>query len=188
MYPKCTLEELLVLTTKCFLKYFSNDAEDIIPREYVFNVVATEIKSPLNAKSPITIKKRFKEKIYDKFGNRVHWKKQSKEYYSNQILSMYDSSLSIEDNHILIQQYYAQSKDKHQVSLRTLKRYLDESNVYYFSSSNNPITKEKPITVLKRMIRCSMTKEAYQFLLDNRNSIRRKQFFNYKSILNKEVS
>ena len=127
-------------------------------------------------------------KKYDEYGNRVHWKKQAKEYYSNQMLGMYDSALSIEDNHILIQRYYAESKDKHQVSLRTLKRYLDESNVFYFSSSNNPITKEKPISVLKRMIKCSMTKEAYQFLLDNRNSIGRKQFFKYKSILYKEVS
>lgn len=183
MYPDCTLEELLVLTTKCFLKYFSNDAEDTIPREFVFNVVVAEMKSPLNAKSPITIKKRFKVKKYDEYGNRVHWKKQAKEYYSNQILGIYDSALSIEDNLILIQRYYAESKDKHQVSLRTLKKYLDENNVFYFSSNNNPLTKEKPITTLKRMIKCSMLNEAYQFLLDNRNSIGRKQFFKYKRLL-----
>lgn len=183
MYPDCTLEELLVLTTKCFLKYFSNDAEDTIPREFVFNVVIAEMKSPLNAKSPITIKKRFKVKKYDEYGNRVHFKKQAKEYYSNQMLSMYDSALSIEDNLILIQRYYAESKDKHQVSLRTLKKYLDENNVFYFSSNNNPLTKEKPITVLKRMIKCSMTKEAYQFLLEHKDSIGRKQFFEYKRLL-----
>ncbi len=183
MYPDCTLEELLVLTTKCFLKYFSNDAEDTIPREFVFNVVVAEMKSPLNAKSPITIKKRFKVKKYDEYGNRVHWKKQAKEYYSNQILGIYDSALSIEDNLILIQRYYAESKDKHQVSLRTLKKYLDENNVFYFSSNNNPLTKEKPITTLKRIIKCSMLNEAYQFLLDNRNSIGRKQFFKYKRLL-----
>jgi len=187
MYPDCTLEELLVLTTKCFLKYYSNDAEDTIPREFVFNVVAAEMKAPLNAKSPITIKKRFKVKKYDEHGKRVHWKVQAKEYYSNQMIEMYDCSLSVEDNLILIQQYYAESKDKHHVSLRTLKRYLDENNIFYFCSNNNPLTKEKPITVLKRMIRCSMTKDAYQFLLDNRNSIGRKQFFKYKSILSKEV-
>jgi hypothetical protein len=187
MYPQCTLEELLALTTKCFLKYFSNDAEDTIPREFVFNVVAAEIKTPLNAKSPITIKKRFKIKKYEN-GKRVHWKKQAKEYYSNQMLGMYDSALSIEDNLILIQRYYAESKDKHQVSLRTLKKYLDESNVFYFSSSNNPITKEKPISVLKRMIKCSMTKEAYQFLLEHKDSIGRKQFFEYKRFLLEETN
>ena len=187
MYPQCTLEELLALTTKCFLKYFSNDAEDTIPREFVFNVVAAEIKTPLNAKSPITIKKRFKIKKYEN-GKRVHWKKQAKEYYSNQMLGMYDSALSIEDNLILIQRYYAESKDKHQVSFRTLKKYLDESNVFYFSSSNNPITKEKPISVLKRMIKCSMTKEAYQFLLEHKDSIGRKQFFEYKRFLLEETN
>ena len=188
MYPDCTLEELLVLTTKCFLKYYSNDAEDTIPREYVFNVVAAEMKSPLNAKSPITIKKRFKIKKYDENGKRVHWKKQAKEYYSNQILSMYDSSLSIEDNHILIQQFYAQSKDKHQVSLRTLKKYLDENNVFYFYSNNNPLTKEKPITTMKRMIKCFMLDEAYEFLLEHKDSIGRKQFFEYKRLLSEETN
>lgn len=188
MYPQCTLEELLALTTKCFLKYFSNDAEDTIPREYVFNVVAAEMKSPLNAKSPITIKKRFKIKKYDENGKRVHWKKQAKEYYSNQMLGMYDGALSIEDNHILIQQYYAQSKDKHQVSLRTLKKYLDENNVFYFSTNNNPLTKEKPITTMKRMIKCSMLNEAYKFLLEHKDSIGRKQFFEYKRLLSEETN
>ena len=187
MYPDATLEELLVLTTKCFLKYFSNDAEDTICREFVFNTVIAEMKSPLNATSPITIKKRFKVKKYDENGNRVHWKKQAKEHYSNQMLGMYDSTLSIEDNLILIQQYYAAGKDKHTVSLRTLRRYLDENNVFFFSSNNNPLTKEKPITTLKRMIKCSMFKEAYEFLLANKNGIGRKQFFLYKRLLSIET-
>lgn len=188
MYPDCTLEELLVLTTKCFLKYFSNDAEDTIPREFVFNVVAAEMRSPLNAKSPITIKKRFKVKKYDENGKRVHWKRQEKEHYTNEILGMYDASLSVEDNLILIQQYYASNKDKHQVSLCTLKKYLDENRVFYFSSNNNPLTKEKPITTMKRMIRCSMLNEAYKFLLENKDSIGRKQYFKYKRLLLEETN
>lgn len=183
MYPDCTLEELLVLTCKCFLKYFTNDAQDTIDREFVFNTVVAEMHCPLNARSPYTIKKRFKVKMYDEKGKRVHWKVQAKEYYSNQILGMYDASLSVEDNLILIQRYYDESKDKHQVSLRTLRRYLDENNVFYFSSSNNPLTKEKPITVLKRMIKCSMIKEAYQFLLEHRESISKNQYFKYKKYL-----
>jgi hypothetical protein len=182
-YPDCTLEELLVLTCKCFLKYFTNDAEDTIDREFVFNTVAAEMHCPLCAKSPYTIKKRFKVRKYDEHGNRIHWKTQAKEHYTNQILGMYDASLSLEDNLILIQRFYAQSKDKHQVSPRTLKKYLDENNVFYFSSNNNPLTKEKPITVLKRMIKCNMIKEAYEFLLDHKDSIGRKQFFEYKKIL-----
>ena len=187
MYPSATLEELLVLTTKCFLKYFSNDAEDTIPREFVFNTVIAEMKSPLNATSPITVRKRFKVRKYDENGNRMHWKTQAKEYYSNQMLGMYDSALSIEDNLILIQRYYAASKDKHQVSLRTLRRYLDENNVFYFCSNNNPLTKEKPITVLKRMIKCSMLKEAYEFLLEHKDSVGRKQYFKYKRLLSIET-
>ena len=187
MYPSATLEELLVLTTKCFLKYFSNDAEDTISREFVFKVVIAEMKSPLNATSPITVRKRFKVRKYDENGNRMHWKTQAKEYYSNQMLGMYDSALSIEDNLILIQQHYAASKDNHQVSLRTLKRYLDENNVFYFCSNNNPLTMEKPITVLKRMIKCSMFKDAYEFLLANKNGIGRKQFFQYKRFLSIET-
>jgi len=183
MYPDCSLEELLVLTCKCFLKYFTNDAEDTIDREFVFNTVAAEMHCPLCAKSPYTIKKRFKVRKYDENGNRIHWKTQAKEHYTNQILGMYDASLSLEDNLILIQRFYAESKDKHKVSPRTLKKYLDENNVFYFSSSNNPLTKEKPITVLKRMIRCSMFKEAYEFLLDHKDSIGRKQFFEYKKFL-----
>jgi hypothetical protein len=114
--------------------------------------VVAEMHCPLNARSPYTIKKRFKVKKYDENGKRVHWKVQAKEYYSNQILGMYDASLSVEDNLILIQRFYEESKDKHQVSLRTLRKYLDENNVFYFSSSNNPLTKEKPITILKRII------------------------------------
>lgn len=188
MYPDCTLEELLVLTTKCFLKYFSNDAEDTIPREFVFNVVAAEMKSPLNAKSPITIKKRFKIKKYDENGKRVHWKTQAKEYYSNQMLSMYDSALSVEDNLILLKQYYATSKDNHQVSLCTLKKYLEENRVFYFSNNNNPLTREKPITTLKRMIRCSMLNEAYKFLLEHKDNIGRKQYFKYKRLLSEETT
>ena len=183
MYPDCSLEELLVLTCKCFLKYFTNDAEDTIDREFVFNTVAAEMHCPLCAKSPYTIKKRFKVRKYDEHGNRIHWKTQAKEHYTNQILGMYDASISVEDNLILIQRFYAQSKDKHQVSPRTLKKYLDENNVFYFSSSNNPLTKEKPITVLKRMIKCSMFNESYQFLLDHKDSIGRKQFFEYKKFL-----
>ena len=101
---------------------------------------------------------------------------------------MYDSSLSIEDNHILIQQFYAQSKDKHQVSLRTLKKYLDENNVFYFYSNNNPLTKEKPITTMKRMIKCFMLDEAYEFLLEHKDSIGRKQFFEYKRLLSEETN
>ena len=188
MYPHCSLEELLVLTCKCFLKYFTNDAEDTIGREFVFNTVAAEMHCPLCAKSPYTIKKRFKVKKYDENGNRVHWKVQAKEYYSNQMLGMYDSALSVEDNLILIQQYYAASKDKHQVSLRTLRKYLDENNVFYFCSNNNPLTMEKPITIMKRMIRCSMFDEAYKFLLDNRNNIGRKQYFEYKRLLSEKTN
>ena len=183
MYPDCSMEELLVLTCKCFLKYFTNDAQDTIDREFVFNTVVAEMHCPLSARSPYKIKKRFKVKKFDENGNRVHWKVQAKEHYSNQILGMYDASLSLEDNLILIQRFYAESKDKHQVSLRTLKKYLDENNVFYFSSNNNPLTKEKPITVLKRMIKCSMFKEAYQFLLEHRDNIGRKQFFKYKRLL-----
>ena len=188
MYPDCTLEELLVLTCKCFLKYFTNDAEDTIDREFVFNTVAAEMHSPLCAKSPYTIKKRFKVKKYDENGKRIHWKRQAKEYYSSQMLSMYDSALSVEDNLILIQKYYAESKDKHKVSLRTLKKYLDENNVFYFSSNNNPLTKEKPITTMKRMINCFMFDEAYVFLLDNRNNIGRKQYFEYKRLLSEKTN
>ncbi len=187
MYPDATLEELLVLTTKCFLKYFSNDAEDTISREFVFKVVIAEMKSPLNATSPITVRKRFKVRKYDENGNRMHWKTQAKEYYSNQMLGMYDSALSIEDNLILIQRYYAANKDKHQVSLRTLKRYLDENNVFYFCSNNNSLTKEKPITTLKRMIKCSMFSDAYQFLLEHKDSVGRKQYFKYKRLLSIET-
>lgn len=120
--PRLTLEELLVLTCKCFLKYFTNDAQDMIDREFVFNTVVAEMHCPLNARSPYTIKKRFKVKMYDEDG-KVHWKAQAKEHYSNQILGMYDASLSIEDNLILIQRFYDESKDKHQVSLRTLRKY-----------------------------------------------------------------
>ncbi len=183
MYPDCSLEELLVLTCKCFLKFFTNDAEDTIGREFVFNTVAAEMHYPLGAQSPYKIKKRFKVRKYDENGKRVHWKVQAKEHYSNQILGMYDASLSIEDNLILIQRFYDDSKDKHQVSPRTLRRYLDENNVFYFSSNNNPLTKEKPITTLKRMIKCFMFKEAYQFLLEHRDSVGRKQFFQYKKLL-----
>jgi hypothetical protein len=165
------------------LKYFTNDAQDTIDREFVFNTVVAEMHCPLNARSPYTIKKRFKVKKYDENGKRVHWKVQAKEYYSNQILGMYDASLSVEDNLILIQRFYEESKDKHQVSLRTLRKYLDENNVFYFSSNNNPLTKEKPITILKRMIKCSMIKEAYQFLLEHRNSISKNQYFKYKKYL-----
>ena len=187
MYPDCTLEELLVLTCKCFLKYFTNDAEDTIDREFIFNTVVAEMHNPLCARSPYTIKKRFKVKEYDENGKRVHWKRQAKEHYSNQMLSMYDCALSVEDNHILIQQYYAESKDKHQVSLRTLKKYLDENNVFYFSSNNNPLTKEKPITTMKRMIKCFMFEEAYKFLLENKDNIGRKQYFKYKRLLSEKT-
>ena len=55
-------------------------------------------------------------------------------------------------------------------------------------SKENPITKEKPISVLKRMIKCSMTKEAYQFLLEHKDSIGRKQFFEYKRFLLEETN
>ena len=188
MYPDCTLEELLVLTCKCFLKYFTNDAVDTIDREFIFNTVVAEMHNPLCAYSPYTIKKRFKVKEYDENGKRVHWKRQAKEHYTNQILSMYDSALSVEDNLILIQQYYDASKDNHKVSLRTLKKYLDENNVFYFCSNNNSLTKEKPITTMKRMIKCFMLDDAYKFLLDNRDNIGRKQYFEYKRLLSEKTN
>jgi hypothetical protein len=144
--------------------------------------------SPLCAYSPYTIRKRFKVKEYDENGKRLHWKRQAKEHYTNQMLSMYDSDLSVEDNLILIQQYYDASKDNHKVSLRTLKKYLDENNVFYFCSNNNPLTKEKPITTMKRMIKCLMFDEAYKFLLENRDNIGRKQYFEYKRLLSEKTN
>ena len=179
IYPQCSLLELLVLTIHMFLVLFSNDKEDKIGREFIWETVIKEWKEPLKAKSPIKIHKRFKKKLYDEYGNKIHYAKQKKEYYKALLLSLYDYSVSLEDNLININDYFSNKTiDNYQVKETILRKYLNEENIFFYSN------KDKPISNLKRMIKTNMSKkECYNYLITNKNNIGRRQFFYYKKLL-----
>ncbi len=178
IYPSCSLKELLVLTCQMFLLFFSNDKEDKIGRPFIWKTVINEWYEPMNAKTPYTIKKRFKFKLYDDEGKRIHWKKQSMIHYSELCLSMYDFSIPIEENLKALNEYLSTTKDDFRFSLSLIESYLDKENLFWFSD------KEKPIKTLKRMVKSGVArKECLDFLLSNKDYIGRKQFYEYKKRL-----
>lgn len=179
IYPDCSLIELLCLTIQMFLILFSNDKEDTIGREFIWETVIKEFKEPLYAKSPIRIKKRFKNKEYDSSGNIIHFSIQKKNHYKNLLLSMYDYALSLEDNLININNYLVnETIDSFRFTDRLIRKYLNEENLFFVSN------KEKPITILKRMIKSNFSKnDCLEYLINNKKSIGINQFYKYKKIL-----
>ena len=177
IYPECTTKELLVLVCKMFLVLFTNDKEDTIDRKFIWKTVFNEMHEPKKVKSPYKIKKRFKKRLYDE-GKPMHWKKQSRIHYMELALSLYDFSISIEDNLSLINNLLSKTKDDYRYTLSVLSNYLDSNNLFYFS------LEDKPIKTLKRMISTNQPKnECLSFLLNNKGSIGKNQFTKYKRIL-----
>lgn len=173
IYPTCSLKELLVLTCQMFLLFFSNDKEDIIDRKFIYKTVINEWNEPMLAKSPFKIKKRFRNKLYEE-GKRIHWKKQSMIHYNEMCLSMYDYSLSVEENLKAINDYLSTTKDDYRFTVSVIQNYLNKENLFFFSD------KEKPIKTLKRMIGKYSNEECLSFLIENKDKIGRKQFYEYK--------
>ena len=177
IYPTCSLKELLTLTTEMFLILFSNDKEDKISREFIFDTVIREYLFPLGVESPVKIKKRFKVKQY-KDGKRIHWKVQSKNYYKDFLFNLFDFSLTVEQNKEIINSFLSKTMDDFRFNDRLIKKYLDEENIFYLS--------DKPITTLKKMIEHKFSKDdCLKFLLEHKKEIGKNQITKYKLIIDK---
>lgn len=171
--PGIGLGELLAQAIYYINNYIDN-TKDSINNHWIWNMVFDEFVNPQKYKSKIRKSYSLKREYFSY--SQVHHKTKYKEYKKQYCLSLYDSSISLEDNLTLINSYLQEETNGViSVSQRTLKGYLKEEGLLMTEMDRlKSLYKEGLLTM--------------DLLNSFKDKINRKTYFKYKHKINTNPS